>query len=181
MKALQVVEKIAAYKQQLRDLLGPEETAKYSKFKEEERQKEERAVQAKKPKDVSTTQPMGGPLTSPRGKPNPLVQRKKKGPYWVQESASSRSGPSRSTLKVRAPVVQDANGYWDSLGAFHDPWGGVYFKGYYYPLAGQTPYRATVLEDALNKIPQALRANFEAQQEALKIYVPDVEVAAQEW
>ena len=108
-----------------------------------------------------------------------MVQRKKKGPYRVQESASSRSGPSGSQLQVRAPVVQDASGYWDSLGAFHDPWGGVYFKGYY-PSAGQTPYRATVPEDALFKIPQALRANFEAQQEALKIYVPDVEVAAQE-
>ena len=78
-------------------------------------------------------------------------------------------------------MVQDVSRYWDSLGAFHDPWGGVYFKRYYYPSAGQTPYRATVLEDALSKIPQALRASFEAQQEALKIYVPDIEVAAQEW
>ena len=78
-------------------------------------------------------------------------------------------------------MVQDASRYWDSLGAFHDPWNGVYFKGYYYLSAGQTPYRAAVPQDALYKIPQALRANFEAQQEALKIYVPDVAVAAQEW
>ena len=120
-------------------------------------------------------------MLTPRGKPNLLVQRKKKGPYRVQESASSRSGPSGSQLQVRAPVVQDTSGYWDLLGAFHDPWNGVYFKGYYYPSAGQTPYRAAVPQDALYKIPQALRANFEAQQEALKIYVPDVEVAAQEW
>ena len=99
----------------------------------------------------------------------------------MQESASSRSGPSRSSLQVHAPVVQDVSRYWDSLGAFHDPWGGVYFKGCYYPSTGQTPYKATILEDALSKIPQALCANFEAQQEALKIYVPDIEVAAQEW
>ena len=77
--------------------------------------------------------------------------------------------------------MQDVNGYWDVLWAFHDPWGGVYFKGYYYPSAGQTPYRVTVPEDTLSKIPQALHPNFEAQQEALKIYVPDVEVVAQEW
>ena len=82
-----------------------------------------------------------------------MVQRKKKGPYQVQESASSRSRPSWSNLQVHTPVVQDASRYWDSLGAFHDPWGGVYFKGYYYPSAGQTPYRAAVPEDALYKIP----------------------------
>ena len=145
-KALQAVEKIVVRKQQLRDLLGPKEAAKYSKFKEEERQKEEHAAQTTQPKDAPTSQQMGGVLTSPRGKPNPLVQRKKKGPYRVQESASSRLGPSRSQMQVRAPVVQDASGYWDSLGAFHDPWGGVYFKGYYYPSAGQTPYRAVVPE-----------------------------------
>ena len=73
MKALQAAEKIVANKQQLRDLLGLEEAAKYSKFKEEERQKEEQAVQAKQPKDVPATQPTGGLWTSPRGKPNPLV------------------------------------------------------------------------------------------------------------
>ena len=90
MKAMKAAEQAAAHQQQIRDLLGPEEAAKYSKFKEEERQREEQAVQATQPKEVS--------MDAPKGKPNPLVQRKKKGLYWVQESASSRSGPSRSSL-----------------------------------------------------------------------------------
>ena len=85
-------------------------------------------------REVYTAQPMGGPMVSARGKPNPMVQRKKMGPYRVQESASSRSGPSWSNLQVRAPVVQNANGYWDWLGAFHDPWGGVYFQGLLLPV-----------------------------------------------
>ena len=78
-------------------------------------------------------------------------------------------------------MVQDISRYWDSLGAFDDPWGGVYFKGYYYPSVQQTPYRVTVPEDALSKIPASIRANFEAQQESLKIYVPNVKVATHEW
>ena len=85
--------------------LCPEEAARYSRFKEEERRQQEQAAQAKHPKEVNPVQQIGGLLGTPRGKPNPLVQRKKKGPYRVQKSASSRSGPSGSQLQVRAPVV----------------------------------------------------------------------------
>ena len=72
-KALTAAERAAARQQQIRDLLGPEEAAKYSRFKEEERRQQEQATQAKQPKEVYTAQQTVGPLTSPRGKPNPLV------------------------------------------------------------------------------------------------------------
>ena len=82
----------------LQQLFGPKEAARYSRFKEEERRQQKQALQAKQPTDVPTAQDKGGPMLTPRGKPNPMVQRKKKGPYRVQESASSRSGPSGSQL-----------------------------------------------------------------------------------
>lgn len=152
--------------------MGPKEAAKYSQFKEEERQRGNQAAQI--------AQPVGGKLEEPKGKPNTLVQRKKKGPYKLQESSNSRFGASKSSLQVWVPMVQDISRYWDSLGAFYNPWVGVYLKGYYYPSVGQMSYRANVPKDALKKIPQALQPNFEAHQEALKIYVPSVEDAAKE-
>ena len=32
------------------------------------------------------------------------------------------------------PTVRDEAGWWDTLGAFHDWWNGVYYKGYLFPL-----------------------------------------------
>ena len=70
----------------LQQLFGPEEAARYSRFKEEERRQQEQAVQAKQPREGPSTQDKGGSMLTPRGKPNPMVQRKKKVPYRVQES-----------------------------------------------------------------------------------------------
>ena len=104
------------------------------------------------------------------------VQQKKNQPYRVQEARRPMQG-----YYARPPAVQDESGWWDTLGAFHDPWRGVYWKGYYFPAGGKAPYRAEMPLDAVRKIPQSLRALFEANQEALKFFVPDPSQAATEW
>ena len=89
----------------------------------------------------------------------------------------------QATVPVRVvpPVIQHDVGYWDTLGAFHDNWNGVYFKGYYHPPQGHAPYPAEMPKDAPWIIPAMLRPVFQAQQEALKFHVPNVHSATAEW
>ena len=68
---MEAAKAIAECRKLLREVLDPEEVAKYSQFKEEERQKSKQVA--------DTAQPAGGQMDEPKGKPNPLVQRKKRG------------------------------------------------------------------------------------------------------
>ena len=170
----------------LESLLGKEEAALYAAFKAEQKRAKQTTRQSSRGQE-----PRSGPSSSSeqptrryfrigggRGGEYGEMPPQRRAPLQLPAA-----GPSQATrpLTVVPPAVHDVNGWWDSLGAFHDRWQGTYFKGYYFPAGGKAPYRAEMPQSALRLIPGALRPVFQAQQEALKIHVPDAQATATEW
>ena len=149
-------EAAAAKKAQLSALLGEEEAARYLAFKQQEAQK-------RKPPSKTGQEPGESSkpieIESKAQEPTTILKSPPKRKYFLLSKGKGRSmsnlTPVRPGLRgvmgsrmqavqpmiVVPPAVRHEVGYWDTLGAFHDRWNGVYFKGYYFPQGGHAPYR----------------------------------------
>ena len=186
-------------KAQLAQIIGEEEAERYMASKRAEAQK----VQKDKPSPAKG-KALGEPPAAvasgsqdPASKPTPVMPPKREyfrlgeGRGRSMSNVTPRRPPLQLQMRSRAqavqpmtvvpPTVHDDAGWWDTLGAFHNRWNGVYFKGYYFPQGGHAPYRADMPADALRIIPARLRPIFQGQQEALKFHVPDAHAASSEW